>query len=58
MPKTSKEVEDLGCEPLKNPAALEVLREDIIRTWMLSHLRAGTRGPDRGPARRDGMDAV
>jgi len=46
MPKTSKEVGDLGCEPLKNPSAMEVLRKDIIRTWILPHLSAGTRGPD------------
>ena len=45
MPKASKEVGDLGCEPLKNPSAMEVLRKDIIRTWILSHLSAGTRGP-------------
>ena len=46
MHKTSKAVGDLGCEPLKNPSAMEVLCKDIIRTWILPHLSAGTRGPD------------
>ena len=46
MLKTSKEVGDLGCEPFKSPSAMEVLRKDIIRTWILPHLSAGTRGPN------------
>ena len=46
MPKTSKEVEDWGCEPLKNLFVMEVLPKDIIRAWILPHLSAGTRGPD------------
>ena len=36
----------MGCEPLKNPSALEVLCKDIIRIWILPHLSTGTRGPD------------
>ena len=46
MPKTSKEVGDWGCEPLKNPSEIEVLHKDVVRTWILPHLSAGTRGPD------------
>ena len=46
MQKTSKAVGNLGCEPLKNPSAMEVLCKDIIRTWILPHLSTGTRGPD------------
>ena len=46
MQKTSKAVGNLGCEPLKNPSAMEVLCKDIIRAWILPHLSTGTRGPD------------
>ena len=46
MQKTSKAVGNMGCEPLKNPSAMQVLCKDIIRAWILPHLRTGTRGPD------------
>ena len=46
MPKASKAVGNLGCKPLKNSFAMEVLRKDIIRAWTLPHLSTGTRGPD------------
>jgi hypothetical protein len=43
--KTPREVGDLGCDPLKSPSSMEVLRKAIIRTWLLPHLNTGTRGP-------------
>lgn len=43
--KTPKEVGNSGCDPLKFPSPMEVLRKDIIRTWILPHLSTGTRGP-------------
>ena len=46
MQKTSKAVGNLGCEPLKNPSAMEVLRKDVIRAWILPYLSTGMRGPD------------
>ena len=46
MQKTSKAVGNLGCEPLKNPAAMQVPCKDIIRAWILPHLSMGMRGPD------------
>ena len=46
MQKTSKAVRNLGCEPLKNSSAMEVLCKDIIRTWIVPHLSTGTRGPE------------
>lgn len=35
----------MWCDPLKFPSSLEVLRKDIIRTWILPHLSSGGRGP-------------
>ena len=44
MQKTSKAVGNLGCEPLKNPAAMESLCKDIIRAWILTHLSMDMQG--------------
>ena len=46
MQKTSKAAGNLGCEPLKDPAAMQVLCKHIIRAWILPYLSMGMRGPD------------
>ena len=47
MQKTPKEVGNLRCEPPNSRQTMDVLPKDIIRTWILPHLRTGTRGCSR-----------
>ena len=44
MQKTSKAIGNWGCEPLKNPSAMQVLCKDIIRAWILPYLSMDMQG--------------